>query len=65
MTDIRDRIAQLLTDSSAYAAGQQEERRRLATLIDIRVDQLSGTCGIRNRAEICAELLRIRQQLTP
>lgn len=63
MTDVRDRIAQLLSDSSAYAAGQQEERRRLQLLIDIRVDQLRGTSGIRNRSEICTELLRIRQQL--
>lgn len=63
--DFRDRIAKLLTDSSAYQAGVSNERQRLATLIDIRIDQLRGTLGIRNRGEICAELLRIRQQLHP
>ena len=63
--DIRDRIAQLLSDNSAFTAGQHEERQRIAKLIDIRIDQLRGTCGIRNRGEICAELLRIRQQLNP
>lgn len=65
MSDIRDRVAQLISDSSAYQAGADNERRRLATLIDIRVGQLRGTLGIRNRGEICNELLRIRQQLNP
>ena len=63
--DIRERVAQLLSDSSAYQAGVDHERSRIATLIDIRIDQLRGTMGIRNRGEICQELLRIRQQLNP
>jgi len=65
MSDIRERVAQLISDSSAYKAGADNERRRLATLIHIRVGQLRGTLGIRNRGEICNELLRIRQQLNP
>ena len=65
MSDIRERIAQLLSDSSAFSAGQDHERRRIAALLDMRVQQLRDTMGIRNRGEICSELLRIRQQLNP
>lgn len=65
MNDIRTRIAQLITDSGTYRQGQQDERRRLSQLIDIRIDQLRGTPGIRNREQLCAELLNIRQQLNP
>jgi hypothetical protein len=63
MSDIRARIAKLITDSGTYRQGQQDERRRLGQLIDIRIDQLRGTAGIRNREQLCAELLNIRQQL--
>lgn len=63
MNDIRARIAKLITDSGTYRQGQQDERRRLGQLIDIRIDQLRGTAGIRNREQLCAELLNIRQQL--
>ena len=31
--------------------------------IDIRIDQLRGTMGIRNREQLCAELLHIRLYL--
>lgn len=65
MTDIRNRLEQLLSDSGTYQQGRHDERLRLRQLIDIRIDQLRGTMGIRNRGEICAELLRIRQQLNP
>jgi hypothetical protein len=65
MTDIRTRIQRLITDSGTYRQGQHDERQRIAQLIDIRVEQLRGTMGIRNRGEICNELLRIRQQLNP
>ncbi len=65
MNDIRARIQQLITDSGTYRQGQQDERRRLSQLIDIRIDQLRGTAGIRNREQLCAELLNIRQQLNP
>lgn len=63
MSDIRHRIEQLLSDTSAFSAGQTEERHRLQQLIDIRIDQLHGTVGIRNRQQLCAELLNIRQML--
>lgn len=63
MTDIRARINQLISDSGTYRQGQQDERQRLRTLIDIRIDQLRGTCGIRNREQLCAELFHLRQHL--
>ncbi len=63
MTDIRARINQLISDSGTYRQGQQDERHRLRTLIDIRIDQLRGTCGIRNREQLCAELLHLRQHI--
>ncbi len=63
MTDIRARINQLISDSGTYRQGQQDERQRLRSLIDIRIDQLRGTCGIRNREQLCAELLHLRQHI--
>jgi len=63
VTDIRARINQLISDSGTYRQGQQDERQRLRSLIDIRIDQLRGTCGIRNREQLCAELLHLRQHL--
>jgi hypothetical protein len=65
MNTIRNRLEQLLNDSGAYQQGRQDERERLQHLIDIRIDQLCGTVGIRNRQQLCAELLRIRQHLEP
>lgn len=65
MHDIRARIQQLISDSGTYRQGQQDERQRVSQLIDIRIDQLRGTMGIRNRGELCAELLRLRQLLNP
>lgn len=65
MSDIRHRIEQLLSDTSAFTAGQTEERHRIRQLIDIRIDQLCGTVGVRNRQQLCAELLYIRQHLEP
>ena len=63
MTDLRARLNQLLTDSGTYQQGRHDERHRLRQLIDIRIDQLRGTAGIRNREQLCAELLRTRQLL--
>ena len=63
MSDLRDRIAKLISDSSAYAAGQQEERRRLQHLIDIRVDELRKAGSVPQFSAIRSELFRIRQQL--
>ena len=65
MTDIRARINQLISDSGTYRQGQHDERQRLRQLIDIRIDQLRGTMGIRNRAQLCTELLNLRQHLEP
>ena len=65
MSDIRRRLEQLLTDSGAYRQGQQDERERLQKLIDFRIDQLYGMVGIRNRQQLCAELLQLRQMLEP
>ena len=65
MNDIRAKIQQLISDSGTYRQGQHDERQRIAQLIDIRIGQLRGTMGIRNRSELCAELLRLRQSLNP
>ena len=65
MSDTLHRIQQLLSDTSAFHAGQTEERQRVRGLIDIRIDQLQSIAGIRNRQQLCAELLHIRQLLDP
>ena len=65
MSDIRYRIEQLLSDTSAYQQGRQDERERLQQLIDIRIDQLNSVPGIRHRHQLCAELLYVRQLLKP
>jgi len=59
----RARLYSLLEGSNTFKAGQRSERDRLRLLIDIRVDQLRGTMGIRNRDQLCAELLHIRKYL--
>jgi len=65
VSDIRQRLEQLLTDSGAYRQGQQDERQRLQKLIDLRIDQLYGLTDIRNRQQLCAELLQLRQSFEP
>jgi hypothetical protein len=66
MTDpIRAKLEALIIDSGTYRQGQQDERQRLRSLIDVRIDQLRGTCGIRNREQMCAELLQLRQLIDP
>ena len=59
----RARLYSLLEGNNTFKAGQQSERDRLRLLINIRVDQLRGTMGIRNREQLCAELLNLRQYL--
>jgi len=59
----RARLYSLLEGSNTFKAGQQSERDRLRLLINIRVDQLRGTMGIRNREQLCSELLNLRQYL--
>jgi ribosomal protein L30/L7E len=65
VTDIRAKLEALITDSGTYRQGQQDERQRLRSLIDVRIDQLRGICGIRNREQMCAELLQLRQLIDP
>ena len=59
----RARLYSLLEGSNTFKAGQQSERDRLRLLINIRIDQLRGTMGIRNREQLCSELLHIRRYL--
>ena len=61
----RERLYRLLDRSNTFKAGQQSERDRLRLLIDVRVNQLQGTCGIRNREQICSELQRLKNLLEP
>jgi ribosomal protein L30/L7E len=65
VTDIRAKLEALITDSGTYRQGQQDERQRLRSLIDVRIDQLRGVVGIRNREQMCAELLQLRQLIDP
>lgn len=62
MSDMRHRIEQLLSDTSAFRAGQTEERQRVRQLIDVRIDQLRT---VPRTQMLCAELLHIRQLLEP
>lgn len=59
----RARLYSLLEGSNTFKAGQASERDRLRLLIDIRIDQLRGTIGIRNRDQLCTELQHIRKYL--
>ena len=61
----RQRLYSLLEGSNTFRAGQQSERDRLSALINLRVDQLRGIHGIRNREQICAELHLLRDRLEP
>ena len=66
MTDpTRARLYSLLERSNTFRAGQQSERDRLRLLIEVRVEQLRGTHGIRNREQLCAELQRLKNLLEP
>lgn len=62
MSEIRDRINQLITDSGAYQQGRQDERERLQHLIDYRIQQLRA---IPRTQQLCAELQHICQLLEP
>lgn len=61
----RARLYSLLERSNTFKAGQQSERDRLRLLIDIRIDALRGVTGLRNREQLCTELLQLRQRLEP
>ena len=40
MKPLRERIADLIIDSSLYEQGCQDERRHIKTLLKVRMDQL-------------------------
>jgi len=61
--DIRGKLEALITDSSMFHAGQQDERLRLCRLIDIRLDQLRQLPSHAHVAARREELLSIRQAL--
>ena len=62
MTDHRAKLEALITDSSLYKAGQQDERLRLCSLLDLRLELLGNLHGL--QAAACRkELLMIRQAL--
>ena len=62
MTDHRAKLEALISDSSLYRAGQQDERLRLCCLLDMRLELLSNLHGLQ-AAACCKELLMIRQAL--
>jgi hypothetical protein len=65
VSDTLHRVQQLLSDTSAFHAGQTEERQRIRQhLIDIRIDQLQ-IIDRHHRQQICTELLQLRQLLEP
>jgi hypothetical protein len=62
--DIRAKLAALITDSSMFHAGQQDERLRLCRLIDIRLEELGKLVNLPfTIAARRQELLIIRQAL--
>ena len=62
MTDHRAKLEALLTDSSMFKAGQQDERLRLCSLLDMRLELLGNLQG--SQVAACRnELLLIRQAL--
>ena len=61
--DIRGKLEALITDSSMFHAGQQDERLRLCRLIDIRLEDLSKLVNHPHISARRQELLHIRQLL--
>jgi len=61
--DIRAKLAALITDSSMFHAGQQDERLRLCRLIDIRLEDLGKLVNHPHISARRQELLIIRQAL--
>lgn len=64
-TPSRAKLEQLISDSCTYVAGQDEERRRIQHLLDIRIGELRSGVPVPHNMAIVSELLRIRQSLTP
>ena len=66
MTDqIRAKLEALISDSGMFNAGQVEERLRLCSLIDARLDQLAGLPSHPHIAARREELRTLRQALHP
>ena len=64
MTDhIRAKLEALISDAGMYDAGKQEERLRLCSLIDIRLDQLASLPGHPHISARREELLNLRKAL--
>jgi hypothetical protein len=61
--DIRGKLEALITDSSLFHAGQQDERLRLCRLIDIRLEDLRNLVRQPTISARLEELLHIRQAL--
>jgi hypothetical protein len=61
--DIRGKLEALITDSSMFHAGQQDERLRLCRLIDIRLEDLGKLVNHPTVPARREELLHIRQAL--
>jgi len=61
--DIRGKLEALITDSSTFHAGQQDERLRLCRLIDIRLEDLRNLVRQPTISARLEELLHIRQAL--
>jgi hypothetical protein len=61
--DIRAKLEALITDSSMFHAGQQDERLRLCRLIDIRLEDLRKLARVPTISARLEELLHIRQSL--
>jgi len=61
--DIRGKLEALITDSSMFHAGQQDERLRLCRLIDIRLEDLRQLARQPTISARLEELLHIRQAL--
>jgi len=64
MTDsARLRLESLISDSSMFRAGQQDERLRICFLIDARIDTIRMLGDNPEMAARCQELLHMRQSL--
>jgi len=61
--DIRAKLEALISDSSMFHAGQQDERLRLCRLIDIRLQDLGKLVNHPLISARRQELLIIRQSL--
>lgn len=59
----RDRLNDLISDSSSFGYGQHFERERVQKMIDARLDELHEICGFPQYSAVRQELLRLREAL--